>query len=145
MNKQYVLTNSAGYFVEGRGFVGTKAQATRLSEDQVASTKACLARAGHSFVEAVEVSVSFAPNYVRPQNRTVTYAYGRTRNTVGADNNNPSNKRFATLAEAQNHAQRAVIANGHVGYWITETTDAVTHYVSTREDPRGLTCPIANA
>lgn len=143
--KQYIIRNGSYYFVEGRGFVGNAQNATRINESDLRATQDCLARTtGSRGVVEAAPNRSFAVNYVRPQNRSVGYSNGRTRNTVGPDSNNPSAKRFATLGEAQNHGQRNVIEQGHVGYWVTETNDPVTHYVSVKEDPKGLTCPIAN-
>lgn len=143
MNSYYLRGNNSGrYFVLGSGFTATtKATASRLNDAQVAAARGL----GFEPSTTEAATVSFATNYVRPQNRSTRFANGRIRNVVDVDNNNPSAKRFATLGEALNHGARKVLEMGHVGFWVTETNDAVTHYVSVKDDPKGLTCPIENA
>jgi hypothetical protein len=140
--------NYGYYFVEGKGFSGSLAQATRVSAADLAATQACLARSGNAGYTEVAPVTSFAVNYVRKANLTTGRASnGSTRNSVGPDANNPSAKRFASVGEAHNHAQRNLEGDGrdaHVGYWVTESVDPVTHFVSTKVDPKGLTCPIGN-
>jgi hypothetical protein len=140
--------NAGLYYVENRGFSGNRAQATRITASAVGSTQDCLARAIGVRGVAESATTSFAPNYVRKENIGSTFYAGARRNIVNADRNNPSNKRFATAGEAANHAFRNLEGEGratHAGFFVTETNDPVTHYVSVKEDPRGLTCPITNA
>jgi len=136
MNKYYLQNGSGLYFVAGRGFsASNKGDASQLTAAEIHSLRAL-----GFYGTSVDATRNFTVNYVRPQDRTT---YGG-RAAVSSNANNPSSKVFASIGEAVNHASRNLESNGHVGFWVTETSKAVTHYVSVKEDPRGLTCPIEN-
>jgi hypothetical protein len=144
MNKQYtVKSNINGLFlVSGKGFVASKQSgATKFSADDAKAAQECAANLGVS-TSLVEVKVSsYAVNYVRGINLK--------NGTVEKDERNPSKRRFATRDEAIQHgsrfAERRANAGdqpgtaGHIGFYVTETTDPVNAAINWKT---GLTNPV---
>lgn len=134
MAKVIKSVESALYFIEGKGFIGTAAQATRFSDIDAGETVKCLARTGARAVVENEVvinpnikqnanGISFAPNFIRKGDV-------RADGSVAANAKNPSSRRFATRAEAQQHIDRFVKIEGHIGGYITESRDAVNAWIN---------------
>lgn len=144
MNKQYVVKNSSGkLLVSGQGFIASKeSAATKFSLDDAAGAVSCAASLGVSASYSEVKVVSFAVNYVRGVNLK--------NGTVEADTRNPSKRRFATQDEAAQHGshfrrRRAKAGDpegtaGHIGFYITETTDPVNAVINWKT---GLTNPLS--
>lgn len=118
MNKYYLKGNSSGrYFVLGRGFTAScKSEASQLTQAQVDG--AIAAGFEPATKELVVASKSFAVNYVRQKDLD-------GRGGVNANTRNPSKRRFATNAEAVGHGRRWTEKEGHLGFYVTQTTDKV--------------------
>jgi hypothetical protein len=130
MNKFYLKGNQSGrFFVTGQGFTArTVNEASKLTQAQVDAARTL----GFEPSTAIPVSKSFAINYVRKEDLT---GYGAVRQ----NNNNPSKRRFATFKEALHHGARHVEKEGHLGCYITESTDKVNAAVNWAS---GLTNPV---
>ena len=66
---------------------------------------------------------SYAVNYVR--SKDLTEGGG-----VNANKNNPSKRRFATQAEANQHGSRFTVIEKHLGFFVTKTNDRPTDWVN---------------
>ncbi len=126
--KTYTLKSvkSGLFFVRGSGFTAKcDKEATQLSDADVNCARSLLEP--FTMVE-VSVTVSFAVNYIRKGD---VGANG----VVTPNKKNPSKRRFATRAEANQHGSRfySRVAKkgdkpgsaGHIGFYVTETTDKV--------------------
>lgn len=144
MSKLLKSRSNGLFFIEGRGFTGTVAQATRFEGyGDVETAQKCAARNGiDSVIEnapAVDENIkqnadgtSFAVSFIRQKDL-------RADGSVAANARNPSKRRFATRAEAEQHADRYVRIEKHVGKFITVTRDPVNAYVNPKT---GLTNPV---
>ncbi len=131
-NKKYKLVGTNGhYFVKGRGFVGTVATASVLSEQDVS----CAANIGYSG-KSIELPSSYGVVYIRKGEGQKLLA-GASKTTPDANKGqvDPSKRRFATEDEAWQHGTRArerranrtdaVGTAGHEGFFVVETYDPV--------------------
>ena len=141
MNKKYTLKGANGlYFVNGKGFTASCVkEASQLTNEQVKCTD------GLGFIgtsEEIKSVVSFACNYVRPEDV-------QGDGSIRKNTNNPSRRRFATRAEANQHGSRFNVriakqgdkpgSAGHIGFYVIETLDAVNATVNWES---GLTNPL---
>lgn len=136
--KKYLLKKNGFYFVLGSGFsTSYKAKASQLTDAQVECA------AGLGYVGTKELAIaSFAVNYVRD---TDLDANGN----VQPNKKNPSKRRFATKDEAIQHGSRfgerrakagdKAGTAGHIGFYVTETTDPVNAVINWKT---GLTNPV---
>lgn len=141
MNKQYLKGTASGlYFVLGKGFTAsTLADASQLTNEQVAAVRI----AGFEPSETVAIVTSFACNYIRKGDHNAD-------GSISANKRNPSKRRFATKDEALQHGSRfserrkkagdAAGTAGHIGYYVTESTDPVNAVINWKS---GLTNPVA--
>lgn len=145
MSKKYKLSQDGKFFVEGKGFVGTAANASLLDEGKVK----CVAGLGFNFqtVEAVE---SYAIVYIRKGEGVKLLAgYSKDKADANKGQIDPSKRRFATFDEANHHGSRFAERRakrtdkpgtaGHEGYFVIETSDAVNSKVNWKS---GLTNPV---
>jgi len=145
MNKKYALRgNVTGrFYVVGRGFVATSvAGATKMTSAEATQVQDCGRKFGAEASTAQAVAGSWAVNYIRAENLTST-------GQVKSDTRNPSKRRFATKDEAVQHGsrfgerrKRAGDENGtagHVGFWVSESSDAVNSEINWKT---GLTNPV---
>lgn len=134
MSKYIVKSGSfygAFYYIQSKGFTGSKTQATRLEYSEAQGVASCAKNMGHAGPVIEKVSVSFAVNYIRPENLDAN-------GNVKPDARNPSRRRFATRQEAEKHASRFMERKkknstelaGHCGAYVTESTDEVNAYVN---------------
>ena len=130
-NKYNVKNTSTGlYLIVGKGFVSsTQKGATEFSFNDAGQQATCAANMG---IAAIYVTVpqvkSYAVNYVRTGDVNAD-------GSINANKRNPSKRRFATKDEAIQHgsrfSERRKLANdaegtaGHVGFWVSESFDAV--------------------
>jgi hypothetical protein len=139
MNKVIRSEQTNRYFVQGQGFVGTQATATRFVDFYDAEETQDFAKSmglGRSYLEDVEDvpeavgepviqqnidGSSWAVNFVRKQD---------ANGGVKHNNLNPSPRRFRTKEEAEHHALRFVKIESHVGFWVSPSTDHVNAYVN---------------
>lgn len=142
-----VIKNSAGrYFVAGRGFVGTVAEATSyptLSQAQAKVEDLVGLGFAPGTIENAPAPVdgsgaiqnrdgtSFACYFIRPKDLNAD-------GSVKSNKRNPSSRRFKTQSEAQHHASRMVAAFGHRGYYVVKTNDPVNAWINSAN---GLTNP----
>lgn len=131
-----VLKNNAGnYFVQGRGFTGAQAQATRFDNEAKANETAKCAEAmglGYSYTEEVAGGdpliiqnadgSSFAVSFIRPKD----VVGGQVR----ANKLNPSKRRFRLEAEANQHGNRFKRLENHLGFYVTKVYEPVNAYVN---------------
>ena len=130
-----VRSVNGSYFVQGSGFTGTVATATRFDTfDGAYTTRSCARNMGLGDSEIVEApaaapnpivqnpdGTSWAPNYVRAKD---------ANGGVKHNNLNPSPRRFRTRAEAEHHAARFMKIEGHVGFYVTLTNDPVNAWIN---------------
>ena len=125
MSKYALRNNVTGaYLVSGRGFTAsTLKDATRFPSTSAAvSQQSCAANLGISTsVITVPDQKSFAVNYVRSGDVEVL---GSGLTKAKSNRNNPSPRRFSTKKEAVHHAVRFMEIEGHLGFYITESTEA---------------------
>lgn len=143
MVKNIIKNGASGlYLVIGKGFVGTKAEASQFAADEVACQIKCAANYGVTAVaEALPQHKSFGVCYVRIGDRNAD-------GSIQPNKLNPSRRRFATFDEARIHGSRfhvrkarwqaAVGSAGHIGFYVIETTDPVNSVVNQKT---GLTNP----
>ncbi len=124
--KQYLKgTKSGKFFVLGAGFVARSTkEASVLTDAQVQAAQLL----GFEPSEVVKVATSFAVNYIREGDVNPDFS-------IAANKRNPSKRRFATKDEALQHGSRfserrkkagdEAGTAGHVGYWVSESNDAV--------------------
>lgn len=152
--KQVILRTANGqYLIEGRGFVGSKNEATRFSPEQVDCKVKCAATFGLTASPEEVQNISFAVVYIR-ENDTVTIDGGRVAVNFVAPNGaagqrNPSRRRFATHKEACIHGSRFYLRRknrgdepgsaNHKGVVVIETNDPVNAAVN---PATGLTNPV---
>ena len=137
MIKKYALKNSLGYFfVLGAGFstsdlkkaTGYEYNAAVSQKDNLNATMGIVS----TLVEQPQTQ-SFGVNYVRKTDFD-------SNGNVLPNAKNPSKRRFKTFNEAWAHGQRAIYRKasagaaegsaGHVGFYVTETTDPVNAVVN---------------
>lgn len=144
-----LLRNIKGYFVDGLGFSGTQANATRINEDDVPCIQKCAARMGHGETSVEDApNRSFAVTYIRKGDVKDGQLDKQAPNTA-LGQLDPSRRRFATFEEARVHGSRFHVRRhnrgdapgsaGHVGFFITETNDPVNAKVNPET---GLTNPL---
>ena len=132
MQNKYNVKNTVNglYLIVGKGFVSaTQKGATEFSYADVGSQINCAANMGlkTTYVAVPQVK-SYAVNYVRTGDVNAD-------GSISANKRNPSKRRFATKDEAIQHgsrfSERRKLANdaegtaGHVGFWVSESFDAV--------------------
>lgn len=138
--KQVVLKNNQGqYFVDGRGFNGTKQDATRINEDQADCKIKCAAAFGVSAITE-DVTKSWAVVYIRKNDSVSLTSVNKLAPNAAAGQFDPSKRRFATDTEAKVHAGRfharrakrgdAPGTAGHIGAFVVETNDPVNSFVN---------------
>ncbi len=129
---QYTFKGANGlFFVNGQGFAAqSRCAGSKLTAAQIK----CLRESGFAGTEeAIKTNKSYAVNYVRAKNLDGTGG-------VETDKRNPSKRRFASFAEAKQHGSRFNVrvskqgdkpgTAGHIGFYITETTDEVNSKVN---------------
>lgn len=141
--KSVIKNPSGSYFVEGQGFAGTQASASRYDSATATAKQACIASCGLGSTTLESVSeVSYAVVHIRKGD--IVTATGISKNQANSTLNqfDPSKRRFATRAEANTHGKRFDTrrANkadakgsgtaGHVGFYVIETNDPVNAYVN---------------
>ena len=139
MNKVVIKNTKSGlFFVEGTGFAGSQASATRFANaaeaDQVLK---CAARFGIAVGDSViEAAVEVDPNIKQNADGSsfaVNFVRAKSINADGSINThrlNPSKRRFATIEEARHHGSRFVTIEKHLGFYVTKTTDPVNAWVN---------------
>lgn len=129
--KQYLKGTTSGlFFVLGKGFVAASTKdASVLTNAQVNAAR----ELGFEPSEVVKVANSYAVNYIRQGD---VGANG----SIAANKRNPSKRRFATKDEALQHGSRFPERRkkagdekgtaGHVGYWVSESSDPVNAVIN---------------
>jgi hypothetical protein len=135
---------SGKFFLAGSGFSATCAKlATQLTADEAAGVQQCARNFGSetSTQEAVSTG-SFAVVYVRKNDKFEGGALVKAKLDSGANQFDPSKRRFATRAEANTHGKRFDTRRarksdpvgsgtaGHIGFFVIPTNDAATDYVN---------------
>ena len=132
MHNKYTIKNviTGLYLIEGKGFVSaTQKGATEFHFDELCDPLNAAASLGFTTEHAEVPQVkSYAVNYVRTGDVNAD-------GSINANKRNPSKRRFATKDEAIQHGShfsvRRKLANdaegtaGHVGFWVSESFDAV--------------------
>lgn len=137
MSKVIRNTESGLFYVEGQGFKGTVATATRFAAVADANGALdCARKFGFGGVAVVENAPAPVDSHIKQNANGKSFAVSfiRAKDLVGgsvaANKRNPSPRRFATAAEAQHHAARFVKIEKHVGFYVTETNDPVNAWVN---------------
>lgn len=133
-----VIKNSTGlYLVEGSGFTGNVAQATRYDSDQASEVQDCAAAMGvkNTSQEAVVEAVANTNIVQNPDGSSYAVYFIREkdldgRGGVNPHRLNPSKRRFRTQGEAEHHKNRFVRIEKHVGGYVRKTQDPVNAWVN---------------
>ncbi len=125
------------YFLDGKGFSATADKATRIMVEDAECVQSCAAKmgVGETLVEdapnrAIKQNAdgsSYAVQFIRPAN---VAANDPVRGYPGSKLDNPSKRRFATAVQARQHGNRFVELEGHSGFYVISTQDAVNSWVS---------------
>lgn len=139
MQLKVVKSVHGSFFIQGRGFTGTKEKATRFkSEAEAEEVRKCAEQMGlgNSTVEcggeapAVDPGVqqnydgsSYAVSFIRKKD--IQYD-----GSIRAHRLNPSKRRFRTEQEANQHGIRFTKIEKHVSHYVTRVQEPVNAYVT---------------
>ena len=135
-----IIRNPAGqYLVKGSGFVGTAAQATSFSPEDLPEVLECCQSMGIKDATVEDAPVndksvggsviqnkdgsSYAVRFVRPKDV-------RSDGSIASRKRRYSPRRFRTEAEAKHHGARFSRIEGHVGFVVGKVIEPVNAWVN---------------